>query len=176
MSSDDLKPLYEFHRPTKPGAPEIAFLSLIIFRACFDDDEDEAIVPKKWNEWQDQRYRCIRLAKRVLKALGGDGSILAALGTTQPDTSKGLAEDLKAWCGYGQGLCLPDEPCTVCQAADAIATLTARAERAEAERDALKAELAQRPQWAGGQSPITCGPSGSLRAPIIPNNGALPND
>ena len=39
------------------------------------------------------------------------------------------------------------------EAADEIARL-------RAENEALKRELASRPQWAGGQSPITCGSGG----------------
>ena len=36
----------------------------------------------------------------------------------------------------------------------------------EAKVAGLERELASRPQWAGGQSPITCGPSGSARTTL----------
>lgn len=43
----------------------------------------------------------------------------------------------------------------------AITSLRNQLTASEAREKALREELAQRPQWAGGQSPITCGPSAS---------------
>lgn len=66
----------------KPGAPEIALLCRAIFRASFADDEDEALVNQKYQEWEEDQAKAIRAARFVLRALGGNGSVVRALRTT----------------------------------------------------------------------------------------------
>lgn len=68
----------------KPGAPEIALLCRAIFRAGFADDEDEAVVNQKYAEWPEDQAKAIRAAHFVLRALGGNGSVVRALSETRP--------------------------------------------------------------------------------------------
>lgn len=69
----------------KPGAPEIALLCRAIFRSTFADDEDEAVVNAKYNEWPEDQAKAIRAAKFVLRALGGDGAVVRALPARQEE-------------------------------------------------------------------------------------------
>lgn len=75
----------------KPGAPEIALLCRAIFRASFADDEDEALVNQKYQEWEEDQAKAIRAARFVLRALGGNGSVVRALRTTHSPSEAGAA-------------------------------------------------------------------------------------
>lgn len=90
LADERQKPIHTFHVPRKPGAPELMYLALAIFRAGFADDEDEAVVAAKWNEWgDDERASAIRKARFALNALGGNGSVLKALHTRPTEARTG---------------------------------------------------------------------------------------
>ncbi len=85
----------------KPGAPEIALLCRAIFRASFADDEDEALVNQKYQEWEEGQAKAIRAARFVLRALGGNGSVVRALRTTHsPSKTVELLREIKSKIAY----------------------------------------------------------------------------
>lgn len=78
----------------KPGAPEIALLCRAIFRASFADDEDEVLVNQKYQEWEEDQAKAIRAAHFVLRALGGNGSVVRALRATHSPSEAEVEADV----------------------------------------------------------------------------------
>lgn len=92
---DVVPPVHSFHVPTKPGAPEVCYLALLAFRSTFADDEDEALVCEKWNEWEEDRTKALRTARLIFDALGGNGSVLSAL-ASRPAPSEASGDVVQA--------------------------------------------------------------------------------